>query len=100
MGGACETYLENIGDLQDFPHDREVGVEKERNGDRDRIGVLGERDGNCIDKNRDQNSSSSACHDHIDKLIRERSIADRFEYFAAYEGPIGQYDNRGGQDFC
>jgi hypothetical protein len=55
-------------------------------GDEDcnRIRILHQRDGNAIDKDRDQNSSSSACHDHVDELIREGSFAaDRIEHFAA-----------------
>jgi hypothetical protein len=60
----------------------------DQKGDEDGNGVciLRERYGNSVDKDWNQDTSTSACHYHVDKLVGEGCIAaDGTENLGTYE---------------
>ena len=59
-------------------------MNQERGHDGNGVGVLGQRNWNGVDENRDQNTASSTGHDHEDKLVGEGSfVANGIEDLAS-----------------
>mmetsp|Transcript_26563 Transcript_26563/g.73020 ORF Transcript_26563/g.73020 Transcript_26563/m.73020 type:complete len:227 (+) Transcript_26563:470-1150(+) len=84
--------LENIGKFQNFSQRGNIGVEQVRNKDRNRVGVNGERDGNGVQENGDQNTATRASHGQVDQLVGGWGVAlEFFEHFAAMQKGVSDH---------
>ena len=84
------TYLEDSRFLNDFPQNREKGMEREGNQNGNRITVKEQGHGNRVDENWDQDSSARTSDDHVHKLEGKWSIsANGLEDLASYNPKKG-----------
>jgi len=84
--------LKNNGEFQDFPQAGDIGVDQIRRNDGDRVGIDGQRDGDFVQKNGDQNSATRAGQGQVDELVGGRGVGlEFFEYLAAVHKGVSEH---------
>lgn len=79
------SYLEDGRQIQDVTKDRKVGMDQEGCHNSNRISIRREWNWNRVEKNGNQDTSSGACHDHVDELKGECGlVTSGLEHFASY----------------
>ena len=85
-------YLDERGELDDLPDDREVIVDREGHEDCQRVKVVGQRNRDCVDEKGHEDSSASARQYHGDELVGDgRPLRSRCKHLAAVQKRVADH---------
>mmetsp|Transcript_12142 Transcript_12142/g.33400 ORF Transcript_12142/g.33400 Transcript_12142/m.33400 type:complete len:220 (+) Transcript_12142:168-827(+) len=87
-----DCRLEHKGQGEDFPQDRETGVQHVRDEDGDGVGIRHKWDGDGVDEDGDHDATAGAGHDHVDEAVGEWClVADGGKDLATVHEGVSQH---------